>query len=529
MEHTQKWVLLLVILFIVSALSAQWTDVSWGPVYKKDSGLFSGYRFIDIDDDGYYVLHEDNNGQTIVHYDLNHRIVSVNALMLRSPFQPLLIQDIVRTKAGIFLILHYLDDRSKEWIMMASPFIEGEFRDPFQIYAQRHKLKPVDLRRAYEQFENAQADGMLVSEDSTKVAFLHILPGQDYKKDEYITVAVFDENLKLEWQSTHFYKFSKKEFEITQSEVSSDGKVFMVGWTHKKRSGSKRGSRSEEYLPDFEYKLYEIREGEIIQDIVNIGDRVAPLDVALFFPDPKKSDFLLTGFYTDDNHKTRQKGLFFAKGHPDVGLLSSQITEFKARDLKNLVSDRAISKGKGLDLSYDINQLLRFDNGTLGFVAEKNYVSYTNNNDYYNPYYGYYNSFYGPNYREPLFHTDDILIPVFDTEGNIMTIHKVEKDFTSSHRSRTSYAFAQANGSTFLIFNDRKSKDERKSANRRGSRFTDILRIGPSGLIADRSTLFTNVELDLDFVTSNFANNDDTIIISSESNRRFAFGLMLLN
>ena len=529
MKQTQKLGSFILIMFISTILVGQWTDVNWGPVYKKDGGLYSGYRFIDIDDYGYYVLHEDNTGHTVVHYDLNHKIISVDALALRSPFQPLLIQDIIETRSGIYLILHYLDDRSKEWIIMASPFIEGQFRDPFQIYSQRHRLKPVDLRRAYEQFENAQADGMLVSEDSTKVAFLHILPGQDYRKDEYITVAVFDENLQLEWKSTHYYKFSRKDFEITQSAVSSHGEVFMVGWTHIKRKGSRRGTRSEEFLPDFEYKLYEIREEEIIQDIVNIGDRVAPLDVALFFPDPSKQDFLLTGFYTDDSHKTRQKGLFFANGHPEAGILSSQLSEFKPRDLKNLVSDRAISKGKGLDLSYDINQLLRFDNGVLGFVAEKNYVSYTNNNDYYNPYYGYYNSFYGPNMREPVFHTDDVVIPVFDAEGNILTIHKIEKEYTSSFNARTSYAFAQAGGNTYLIFNDRKTKDERKESRRKGNRFTDILRIDPSGLISERNTLFTNVDLDLDFVTSKFANNNETIIITSESNRRFAFGLMLLN
>ena len=511
---------------------AQNYEVNWGPVYKRSVGAGAGYKIISLEEDCYYLMNYSNRGNIISKFDLNHNLVGETPLAFSRVKYTLLLQDVIETRSGTYLYMHYLNEQEKEWSILVSEFNSGQFDDPRVIYSQKIDIKSNRLKQAFDTYQYGYGDELILSEDSTRVAFVNIIPGQDYKQNEEIAVAVFDENMNQIWQSLHSYKFSGKDHAITQMEVSSFGELFLVGWVSKKRKGPKNGSKSEAYLPQFEYILYEFREDEIIEDVVNLGENVAPLDVALFFPDPEKKDFLLSGFYTDDDHKSRQKGLFFANGHPDAGILSSRLTEFKVRFLKDLVSDRAISKGKGLDLSFDINELLRFENGNLGFIAEKNFINYTDNfnNDYYgtfyNPYYRSYN--YGNRQRTPVYHTNDIVIPVFNQEGEIISIQKIEKEFNSYSESSTSYTLAKSDGKTFLVFNDRKSKSERKKENLRGSKFTDLVVIGSDGSIEYRKTLFTNHDTDLDFVTTMSGSGDRYMLIGSESSRRFSFGLLPL-
>ncbi|MBT8190141.1 MAG: hypothetical protein KJO29_06900, partial [Bacteroidia bacterium] len=502
---------IIVLTFFVSGnfIAAQEYNVNWGPVYKRDSGNRSGYKLISVEQDGYYVLTYSNQGNMISKFDLNHNFISEVPLSFSRVKYTILLQDVIKTSAGTFLYMHYLDEQKKVWSLLVSEFQSGRFSDPRVVYSQKIDIKFSRLKQSFDAYQYGFGDELILSEDSTRVGFVNIIPGQDYKENEEIAVAVFDERMNLLWQTLHSFKFSRKDNAITQKEVSSFGELFLVGWIHKKRKGSKSGARSQAYLPQFEYILYEFRKDEIIEDVVNLGENVAPLDVALFFPDPSKKEFLLSGFYTDDDHKTRQKGLFFANGHPESGILASRMTEFKPRFLKDLVSDRAITKGKGLDLSFDINELLRFENGNLGFIAEKNYVNYTDN--FNNSYYGSYGSIYSPYYgvynnanrqRTPVYHTDDIVIPVFSADGEILSIQKIEKEYNSYSSSSTSYTMARSGGKAFLVFNDKKSKEERKRDDLKGSRFTDLVVIDSNGMIEYRETIFTNKDTDLDFVTT---------------------------
>ncbi len=531
---TKKIFTILSILFFCSSLVAQDYNVDWGPIYRKDGGNYSSFKLIGIEGDKYYVLGQAGSLSKIATYDLDHRLVSEDIIQFRTLRKKVILQDIIQTATGTYMYFQHLDKKKKVWSLLVSTFNNGNLGEPVEVYSQKINLPLSRLGRRYDQYQNGTAPGLLLSEDSTKVAFVNIIPGQDYRQDEEIAVAVFDSDMNLQWKSLHSFKFSKKQFEITQSIVSGNGEVYLIGWTHLKRKGTKRGSKSEAYLPQFEYKVFELRNEEIIEDIVNLGDNVAPLDVAMFFPDVSSSNYLLSGFYTDDDHKTRQKGIFFATGHPDVGILSVKLTEFEAKFLRNLVSKRAVSKGKGLDLSFDINELLRFSDGTMGFIAEKNYITYQDNYNNYNTYYGYSelyrsNYYYGNQYRNPVYHTDDIIILIFNADGEILNIQKIEKDFNGGSDLYVSYSLAKANDKVYLIFNDKKSAHEKKETKKKGSRFTDIVVINNVGNIEVHKTLFTDRELDLNFITTMSDYNQEIMLIGSQSHKRYAFGLLELD
>ncbi|NNF23153.1 MAG: hypothetical protein HKN67_14530 [Saprospiraceae bacterium] len=87
---------------------------------------------------------------------------------------------------------------------------------------------------------------------------------------------------------------------------------------------------------------------------------------------------------------------------------------------------------------------------------------------------------------------------------------------------------ALSGGKTFLVFNDKKSKAERKRDDLKGSSFTDLVVIDGMGMIEYRETIFTNRDTDLDFVTSMSGSGYNHMLIGSESSRRFSFGLLQL-
>lgn len=534
--NNMKRVLILFSLIALPFLMfSQAQRVHWGPVYIQEGGFSNSFDLIGIYDNHYYILDQGNAVSFILKYDFNHELISEEPLILRSHVSPLLINDIIHTTSGTYLILHNLDHRKQIWSMHASKFENGIFQDPIEIYSEKFKLKMNRLSRHFESFERGGGPGLLVSEDSTKVAFVNLVPADDYKQNEVIAVGVFDDKLNLQWQTKHNFKFSRKSYEITQSTISPTGEVYLLGWTHKKRSGTKVGSKSDAYLPDEEYKVYEIRPDEIITDIVNLGNNHAAMDVAMFFPDYSKKEYLLSGFYTDNDHKSQQVGIFFASGHPEKGIESPSFSKFDKKFVQRIESQKAAEKGKGLSRSFEIKNLIQFEDGLMGFIAEEYYVSVQRDfdNTYYGSayypyrYYNYYNNFNNQLYYT--FHSNDLIIPIFNSERQIVSIESINKDYSSSTVNDVSYVLAENNDKAYLIFNDRKNRSERKQTKMKGSQFSDLVVLNSKGQVESRETIFSNREMDLKFVTDQLCHNDDIMLIVSQTRNRFSIGLMFLD
>lgn len=525
--------LIILLLCSITALFLQAQDyqVNWGPRYNMKIGYADQNEFLGIHGDHYYILSHNRKAAILQQFDLNHKLLREEPFIFQIPSNEAVIGGSVRTNAGSFIYLYTVDRDRQEWALYVSRFNNGQFRRPVLAYKEIFDVKNKQISEVFESYQNYGGPPLIVSPDSTHVAFVDIMPSLDYRDDDVVATAVFDNQMNLVWQAAWFYKFSKKDFEITQSAVSDKGELYLTGWTHVKRKGKKRGLRSVEYLPEYEYKLFKVTAQDMTEEVVDIGEYVAPLDAKLFFSKTDPSDFVVAGFYTDDNAKSRMKGLFFCNGNTRQGILDKKLNEFKPSFLKNLASDKAIKKDKGLDMTYRILDILHFGDGTMGFIAEDNYEVETNTVDpYYGGYYYGYNTFrYNPYNsrfnRQITYHSNDIIIPLFDKEGNLLNIQKIYKDYRSSVPSYTSYLMAHVRDKVYLIFNDFKSGEEKKKLDKKkGRNYTDLVVLDSQGNIESQQNLFNDHETELEFVTRWYDANRDVILLGTMERRSFAFG-----
>ena len=421
--------------------------------------------------------------------------------------------------------MHYYSDKYKEWTVYVSRFNNGQFSDPIEVYYEAFDIPRTQLSNAYQRFTRNidNVRDLVKSPDSSHVAFVNVIRAADYRKDDIVSVAVWNADMTLKWKAVFDFKFGDKDFDVKEAVVSNDGQVYFLASVDRRLDNrGKPISHDQKGLPKYVFNMYKVSEEEILENKVDLGRGKGIVDAGLFVENEDTGEVLLGGFYTTDNPKTKVEGVFFVSGTQELKMGDYKVHKFGQRYMAGLASTRAIKKKKGLSYNYDIKNLLFFDNETMGFVAENNFISRSNNN--ISP---YNRSFTGVNNRfnERIdYQTNEIVIPRFDMAGELINIEKIDKSFRSEQRDQTSYALATANNKTYLIFNDKKSGHEKKSIRKKGNRFTDLVVLDASGKIEFNDTIFTNKESDLPFVTSLVDYSDKYIIVGASFGSKFTFG-----
>jgi hypothetical protein len=503
-----------------SALSAQ-KYLSWGPSYKI-KGSSEMYKFLGILGDSYYFVQKPNDANIIQRFNFRHELISETRYNHVKNRERLKIHGGIETRKGSFIFSHQFNQKYKEWILYVSEMSNGTPTAPREAWFEEIDIETSRLRRAYQDYEYdyGQVDGgLIMSEDSSKVAFVNIIPGNDFRDEDVIAIGVFDDRMQLIWKEMFYYKFADKRYEIKQSVVTNEGEIYLVcKLDDPVEYDGKVKSIREKNLPRFEYYLYHINREGILPYKVDLGRGGAPMDVALFFPDRETNRFLMAGFYTDDEHRYRIKGMFFSYGDKNFQNTSIKKHQFRENFLAGLVSDKAIQKGKGLESSYQILDVLNYDDGSIGFIAENNYVRDLSQTD-----------FYGRWYERVIYVSDELIIPRFNSEGVLLNIEKIPKQFDSDFAQYTSYAIALNKGLTYLIFNDYKSGKEKQEIAKKGRRFTDLLVLGQRGEIVGHQTLFTEREIELEFNPLLCDYNDEFFLIGSKRGNKFSMASLQFN
>jgi len=506
------------------SISAQDYTVDWGPIYKKPGGINSDLTFLGIYEDHYYLIVQTRNENMLLQYNMEHKLVDQTPLVFNHNNDRLEIKDIITTQDGPFIYMHYFSEKYKEWIIYASRFDGGQFSEPEEIYFEGYDISHNRLNLAYRNFYeniNSQKD-LVLSQDSSHVAFVNVIPSEDYRQDDLISVVVWDSKLNIKWKALYDFKFGDKDFNVKEAVVSNSGEVFFLASVDKRLDlNGKPISLKQRNLPDYVFNIYKLTENEIIENKIDIGRSKGIVDAGLFVENEETGEILLGGFYTTDNPKSRVEGVFFASGTKNIEMGDYKVHPFNSRFLEGLARTKAIKKKKGLSYNYNIKHLLRYNDGTMGFVAENSFVTRNTNGAQM------MNSGFGG--MAPLnftysYTTDEIIIPRFNLNGELLNIEKIDKSYRSDERDYTSFALAEINDEAILIFNDRKSKKESKKINKKGNRYTDMAIIGPNGSIKYYETLFSNRESELPFIPQFFGFSEDYLIVGGSFGSKFTFG-----
>ena len=499
-------------------------SVDWGPSYKKEGGLFSTNKLVGIYGKHYYTLSRTRKNSTLLKFDLNHKLVSNKGISKKFEGEKIYFNNFIDTKKGTYA---YMPQMAKgKWKMLISKFDGNDFGDIKEVYSHDFTIKRISL---YGMGMNHDATNKLVTSlDDNRVAYTNILSMKEKNKDEEeMVVAIFDAEMNLEWDKRQRFGYKDKKMVIKQTVVDKNGVVYVLaaisdrakklGGKDKKKRKDEDGEKSRN-LPQFHYSIFRITKDDMEEFKVKIGDDLAPVDIAMYFPDENTSEMIVSGFYTDAQRKSGIKGMFYASGNSDKGIVNIKINEFEEEFIKDLANKRALKKDRGITTNYSIDDFIQYSDGSIGFVAEEYYVTVHT-----------YTDSQGRTKTTYTYHSNELLIPRFSAEGELMNIQKIKKHFSSSSPSIVSYSIALANDKIYLVFNDFKTKDEAKDMKgKRRWRYTDLVVMSNDGEILYNETLFNSKEIDLTFIPGMSDYSGNVLILGSIGRKEYAFGTVEL-
>lgn len=502
-----------------TSLFAQNLEVDWGVPQKKEGGIFTKFHLVDIVDDHYYVMMSPRKSNTLLKYSMNnHKLVSNQAIDFEHEGKRVLLDQFIHTTSGTFGFFTPKSRMKKNQAVITSRFDKGKFEKISLVY----KHQPKSANSIATANKSYKEGGIFASKDSSHVAFVDIHTSNMRGSATSLAVAVFDENMERIWDKIQPLKFKNQTVDIVQKVVSSQGEVFLIAKLYDVSLKSFMPGNKD--ILDYDYKVFKITK-DGFQDIdVKIGGGKAATDAGVFFPKNNSKDFILSGFYTDKTRKGRIVGTFIAKGNSESSTLSANTQKFEANFLTDLLTEKQIKKEKGLYNSFSIKDMVEFGDGSMAFIAEETYVT-TNSVPSGN----------GRSSTSYSYSSNDIIIPRYSAEGELLNIQKVKKRYSSSAFLPSSYFLSLHQGNICLIYNNLKGRAERKAVKKSRDKsgkigyFTDMTVISPEGEIILQETLFNKRDLDFMFYPQLSSYQGNTILVGAANAQGYRFGSLQMN
>lgn len=482
-----KTVILSLLLSLLSYhLQAQDYEIDWGPEYKRLPGLFTYYDLVDVTEDNYHLLMASRKESHLISYDFNHRVDNIQKIDIKKGKVDLLLNRFVTTTDGTYALFTGEERRQESWRVYAAKMIDNKVGNPDLIF--EHDF----TRASFLGFKFAaySFSQMRRSHNRKRVSFVNTINFKNPDKNQQLSFAVFDEKMNLLWSKEEEFPYEDKTLSIAQTVVSDEGEVFVLAKLED-RNGVKLLSKKRENA-GFVFKLFRVTESGMNEYNLELKNGIFPVDAGLFLMKDDLSKVVLGGFYSEEEKRSGLKGVFLAVFDKESTDLNVNTDELTAELLEGLVKERDLKKDRGLSTSFSIKNLLHFNDGSIGFVAEQYYVTSRTSTDA--------NGHVTVRYT---YHSNDIVIPKFNSSGRLIDISKIEKDFRSSSNYNTSYTLALNKGKVYLLYNDLKKRDERKElkdGGNRGGFYTDLSVIDENGKIIEQKTLFTSKDTGLFFL-----------------------------
>ncbi|MEM1217052.1 MAG: hypothetical protein AAGJ82_15260, partial [Bacteroidota bacterium] len=509
----------LALFFVLPFLASQPYTIDWGPENRREGGLFSNYRLVGLTDDAYHLVMRPRKSNTLLSFSMDHRLIANSAINFRFGKQDLKLKDFVETRAGRFAYFAEFDKRADTWSLYVSPFKNNKFGEIKRAYS--HAYQAQFLFNVFSVNNNLGGDivdNLTVSPDSSQVAFVNVLSSRARDSNDAYAIAVFDEAFNLRWKKVQAFPYDDRFLEVIQTTVSNDGTLYLLArLLDRPTLFVKKEDRG---LPRYDYKVFKVTENDLATFDITLEEGTAPQYAGLFFPDANSANFLVGGFYTTNERRSGLKGLFLNRVNVTNNTVDSKMHPLDREFLADLVTRRAAKQDRGLNSNFRIRNFLQFADGSLGFIAEEFFVTVTQS--------------MGPNntwQERTVYHSNQIVLPRFSAEGELLNIQKIDKAFRSQNFGMTSYAMALANGKVYLIYNDFKNSEERRELRGEGrgrGRYTDLSVIDENGEITTQETLFSSREIDMTFIPRQSDYSATHLLLTAVKGKRYKCGLLKL-
>lgn len=275
---------------------------------------------------------------------------------------------------------------------------------------------------------------IMMSEDKTK--FLVMSYGEPKRSDTSITCSyvVFNSELDIQFKNEITFDYSSlyPYAKFIKEKVGNNGEIY---FTLISTSGNT--------------VLYQISKNDkkaYFKNLKQYGISLPDNNVVdALFEFNKKGDLILTGLYSaKGDTKGEDKGLLGAYYIQIDGASMQEKTvktiPFSEDFLSKFISNRKITKGKGLPNTYRLKSLVISETGGTTLIAEEVYSTLAGT--------GTKTSANG--YSNSVQHNDDIVLIGLNESGNFKYLTTIDKD----DRNATSYTVLSVSNGLFLFYND---------------------------------------------------------------------------
>ncbi|MEL6863236.1 MAG: hypothetical protein AAFP19_02405 [Bacteroidota bacterium] len=517
----KKVIVLFTCLLLVSlSSSAQDYSVDWGQVYRS-TGNLHGYKLISADEDGYYMQMRLKKEGSIRSYDWKHKKLGEVKLNLKAQGDDVQFIDLVYTAKGKFVCAADYNKKAKEWILMSSLFeprrlgaFETIHRHPYK----KKKALVMGVAPVSMDLNRDKGNEFVVSPDKKMVAYMNVLANQNEAGNQKMAIALFDADMKLQWDKVHEFPYKDMKLDVQELQVGNDGTVYI--FTSLKDKSTKKKDKN---LSDAEYIVFQLSDSGVKETRIKIGSTKTPELAMMSVSSGSPSYFRVAGLYSSTTN-AGLVGHFNVHGEVGGGLKETEAHFFKDAFKEGLVEEKRLKKGKGLEYNYYIKDDFELPDGSTGFIIEQIYQE----NKLVNTTTGAGHLQRNDTKNKVTYHSDNLLILCYDAEGKLKYEQKIIKDFEINTEYSTSYAYGISDsGKLYFLFNDTKTKEERKKLNgKKRMLYTDLAIINEKGQLAHRELLFKGSDVKLDFTPlfCDFAGNQ--FLVGNFRLNQYTFGTL---
>ena len=336
--------------------------VDWADPNQQQIERNANYKILGIIDDKYFVLSERNDNKTLYTYSLNHKLLSKEAYNIFDKNREWSVQEIITTPRDTFFYIHEFSKKHKEWVLYKCDYSNGKFSKPQEIYFENYddiSFKRIRNNYARYEIENSNSGGLIMSADSSHLAFVNVINRTDHSQKEIISAIVFDNAMNEKWRASFDYKFSDKNIDLKTIQLANNGIPYMLVELEadpKKVKGIV--PLRVKNLPRTKYSVYRIDQSGILDAEINIGDKYGIIDASMIFPSQDSDDYIIAGQYSDGEKRNRMSGMFWCKGNPEL-----EISNIKISPLKESLQNE-------LSFEFRIINMLRMYDGRVGFISQ---------------------------------------------------------------------------------------------------------------------------------------------------------------
>ena len=512
------------ILFVASTANAQY-KINWGPIYEKEGGMFSSFYLAGGDENNYFMVMKPKKENNLLKFDFNHKLISTSPINFKFNGEDLLLREFITTKSKTFGIFSNYDKKKNIFSIQAAQLEGGNFKPIKEVAMQPYKVQYKFIGGYESEFsgytDEDASGGFAISSDRNYVATIRTLSSKESGQADVISVIVFDESMNVKWQKIQDFPYKDKKLDIQDFIVSNNGDVYLAVTLDLPKKEKKKG------IPYYNYQVVKISENDYKEYKLTVPGNNVVSSAGLFIS-PKENEVYIGGFCKDEEKETDgDNGLFYSKLDITTGNLNTKVHPFSKDFLDGLVKNQKIEDGDGI-VNFRVKDFVTFSDNSFSFIAEKTYrviyITYQN----------------GRKYTRTYYHTNEIIIPRFEQNGELINLVKLEKDYTSFSPLTISYSLGVNNDKLFLLYNETKSRTEgvveeklkinlfRPYKGVESRSYTTLAVIDNNGKLESEETLFTGSETEGYFFPWHSGQFGEKLLINIYSGKNYHFGTLKL-